>query len=335
MKILLTGSSGLIGSHAAVALAAAGHQLRFFGRDGSKIERVLSGRGLTAEDIAIGDMRDAGAVTAALRGCDALLHAAAVIEIGRSKSIYDANVAGTCNVLGGAAGLGLDPIVYLSSVTAMFPPKHDSVSVADPVGHLETGYGRSKAQSERYARLLQDRGLPVVTVYPGAVYGPDDPGFGLGSMGLCERVRWGWPMTVGGMSNVDVRDLAAVVAATMAPRIGPRRFMAAGHFLTWPQEADLCERILGKKVKRWRAPAPALRAAGRLVDLLQRVVPSFSYPLTHEASLLITKSRPCDSQATTEELGVEFRACEQTYEDTLRWLVAAGHLPAHYAPRLA
>lgn len=335
MKVLLTGGTGLIGSHAAVALTQAGHQLRVFGRDASKIEGVMSGCGVVVEDIAVGDTRDATAVTNALQGCDAVLHAAATIEIGRSKKIYDANVAGTYNVLGGAAELGLDPIVYFSSVTALFPHHHESVRVDDPVGNLETGYGRSKAQSERYARSLQARGIPIVTLYPGAVYGPYDPAFGLGSMGLCERIRSGWPMSGGGMSNVDVRDLAAIVAAVMQPHHGPRRFMAAGHYLTWRDEASLCERLIGKSVKRYPVPAPLLHAAGHIVDLIQRVVPGFSYPLTHEASLLMTESKPCDSRATVETLGVEFRSCEQTYEDTLRWLVSAGHLQVRYAPRLA
>jgi len=335
VKILLTGATGLVGSHIAEALTRAGHDLRLFGRSRAKIRRVLTRRDVAVDDIAVGDMTDADAVARAVQGCDALVHAAATIEIGRAITIYHANVAGTYHTLGAAAEAGLDPIVYISSVTAMFPPRGAVVTVDDPIGHLETGYGLSKAQSERYARLLQKRGCPVVTIYPAAVYGPDDPGFGLGSMGLCERIRSGWPNTTGGMSNVDVRDVAAIVAAAMRPHLGPRRFMAGGHFLTWTEEAALCERILGNKVRRFYAPPPLLHATGHLVDLLQRVVPGFSYPLTHEAALLITESRPCDNTATINALGIQFRSCEQTYGDTLRWLVDAGHLPVHYAPRLA
>jgi len=143
-------------------------------------------------------------------------------------------------------------------------------------------------------RELQAEGKPVVSVYPTGVYGPEDPGFGAPLKGLRDRLRYAFLMAAGGFGCVDVRDLALVLAAALEAGRGPRRYMAGGHFMTWPEEADLVEEIVGRRVRRLPAPRLLLLIVGRLVDLLQRLVPSFDYPLTHEAALIITDFVPCD-----------------------------------------
>jgi nucleoside-diphosphate-sugar epimerase len=335
VKVLVTGGSGFLGSHAVAALCAAGHEPRLLVRSAEKTARVLGVLGVASCETAIGDVTDASSVSAALAGCDAVLHAAAAVEIGRGAAGLERNLAGDRHVLGLAAERGLDPIVHVSSVIALFPPRGPAFSVDDPVASLATAYGRSKAAGETLARSLQARGAPVAIVYPAGVYGPLDPGPGVGTRGLADRLRWGWPITSGGSACVDVRDVAAILAAALVPGRGPRRYMAGGHFLSWAAEADLCERLTGRRVRRVPAPPTLVRAAGHLVDALQRLVPSFSYPLTHEAAVLLTRFVPCDSAATTRELGVAFRPTEETLADAIRWLVAAGHLAPRYAGRLA
>ena len=70
------------------------------------------------------------------------------------------------------------------------------------------------------------------------------------------------------------------------------------------------------------------------MDFIKWLRPSFDYPLTHEAALLLTAGAPCDSAATIEDLGVRFRPTEETLRDTITWLLTSGHLPPHYAPNL-
>jgi len=114
-----------------------------------------------------------------------VLHAAATLYGG--AEVFDANVRGVRNTLGIGHELGLDPILYISSIAAMYPPPGDRITIDDPVSHLDTTYGRSKAEGERYARELQASGAPVVTIYPSGVFGPDDPGPGAG--GTLRNVR--------------------------------------------------------------------------------------------------------------------------------------------------
>lgn len=335
MRVLVTGGTGFVGSHAVEALCRAGHEVRLFARSAAKAARMQQLRGVQVSDLQLGDMQDADAVRAALAGCDAALHAAASVEIGRTRDVFASNLNGSRNVIGAALELGLDPVLHVSSVTTMFPPQGGVFGPDDPVASLATDYGRSKAETERWVRELQADGAPVVSIYPPGVYGPDDPGPSATLKGLRDRVRFGWIMTSGGNGCVDVRDLALVLAAALEPGRGPRRYVAGGHFLTWAEEADLCEQILGRRVRRLPAPPPLVLAAGRAVDLVKRLVPGFDYPLTHEAARILTRFVPCDSSRTQQELGISFRPARETLADSLRWLLAAGQIPPRLAPLLS
>ena len=335
MKVLVTGGTGFVGSHAVESLVASGHDVRLLARSADRVERAMGVRGIRVPEVVLGDMTDAEVVRKALTGCEAVVHAAAAVEIGRGEDVFASNMAGSRNVLGTAVELGLDPVIYVSSVAIMFPPPGPVITVDSPLVNLETDYGRSKADGERYARELQASGAPITSIYPSGVYGPDDPGIGPSNKGLRDRIRFGWFKTTGGIAIVDVRDLARIIAAALEPGRGPRRYMAGGHFLPWEEEADLCEAITGRKVRRLPGPPPLIRGIGHVVDFIKSVVPAFDYPLTHEASIFVTRTVPCDSRRTVEELGVDFRPVRETHEDSIRWLFEAGELPEKLVPRLA
>jgi len=332
VKVMVTGGTGFVGSHAVAALLRGGHRVRLLVRDPSKIQRVFEARGIEIDDYAVGDMADAQAVRTALMGCDAAVHAAATFYGG--DEIYNANLQGARNVLGIGCELDLDPILFISTIGAMFPPPGERTTVDDPVRGLETTYGRSKVESERFARELQARGAPLVTIYPAGVFGPDDPGPGETSKGLRDGIRFGWPIPTGGVSIVDVRDLAEIIAAALEPGCGPRRFMVGGHFASWSEFANLCDALTGRRALRLPIPTSLLRGIGRLPDAAKRNVP-FTYPLTYDAAKIMTRLVPCDSQATIEQLGVPFRPTADTLRDAIRCLYETGEISAKTAGRIA
>ena len=129
MRVLVTGGTGYVGSHAIAALTSAGHRIRVLARSPHKVPDALAPLGVNCVETVAGDVRDPAAVEHALEGCDGVLHAASIFSLDGRKAdeVRSVNVRGTENVLGTAHRLGLDPIVHVSSELALFPPGEGEV----------------------------------------------------------------------------------------------------------------------------------------------------------------------------------------------------------------
>jgi nucleoside-diphosphate-sugar epimerase len=331
MRALVTGATGFVGFHAARTLAARGHEVRVLARSLEKAERLF--RSERDVEIAVGDMTDAVAVEAALAGMDAVLHAAATVSFSRGEAdaLRDANLAGVRNVLGSAAEAGLGAMLYVSSLTTLFDPRGPDPTEESPVIEVRNPYTRAKAAAEREARALEAAGAPLATVYPNAVIGPDDPGWSesvaalRGFMSRCLA-------SAGGTGFVDVRDLVALLVALLEAK-ATGRYLLGGQFLTWDEIAAQLEAVLGRPVRRLSAPAPVLRAMGSLVDLVRRFRAVDSL-ISREGMDHATRMRPLPNTPALAKLGIELRPLAETFEDTARWMLAAGRLKPHHAPRL-
>ncbi|WP_198679264.1 NAD-dependent epimerase/dehydratase family protein [Thermomonospora amylolytica] len=334
MRVFVTGATGFVGSHAVAALLDAGHTPRLLVRDPAKAARVLAALGVDtgSVELATGDMLDGNAVAAALDGCRAAIHAAASVGVtGGGGDLVEINVTGTRNVVGGAVARGLDPVVHVSTIAVFVPPRDPVITADGPLASPRNAYGRSKVAAERYVRGLQDGGAPVTIVYPGGVVGPHQPVLDSLMEGLVAALRLVWPLPRGGVSVIDVRDLAEALARCVVPGRGARRWVLGGHHLTWRRYADLCEELTGAKVRRLPVPGAALLAAGVLLDAVKRVRP-FDYPLTRDAAEFMTRLAPTDDRPALDALGMKLRPVEETLADSLRWLVEAGHLDAERVP---
>jgi nucleoside-diphosphate-sugar epimerase len=337
MRILVTGGSGFIGAHSARALAEAGHALRFLVRNPERLARTVGVLAVPFDDVVVGDVTDEGSVRRGFEGCDAVLHAAGVVATGQADGgeMATTNVWGTRTVLGVAAELGLDPIVHVSSGSALYPTSEPRVGPDSPVVEGLGPYGESKARSERFARELQARGAPVVCTYPVMVLGPpagDRHGEASGALPLLLRHRM--VTDVGHWACSDVRDLAAVHAALMTPGAGPRRYTCGGHFLSTGQAVALLEEATGYTIRRVPMPVGAMVALGGFSELVHRVA-GRATPFTHDAMVYLTRAVPFDDRRTVDELGVTFRDPLETIRATVRGLCETGAITPAQAGRAA
>lgn len=327
LEVLVTGATGLTGSHTARALLCAGHSVRALVRSPEKARRVFS----QAPDrlrLVKGDIGDVAAVRDALRDCDAVIHCAAVVAAGRARNrdeVVDTNVDGARNVIGGAAELGLSQIVHVSSLATLFRGDGTPLTESSEPQGSEHAYGRSKAMSDRYVRALQDAGHPIQIVYPAAIIGPDDPGLSESMLALRTFIQDFVPLTTAGMQLVDARDLAYAHLTMLERGAAPGRYIVAGTFLTWRELVDALEGSTGKRLRKVRFPGSVLRALGRMLDLVRKVVP-VELPLTSESAAYVTRWDPVPSSSSLASMGVTFRPVHESIDDAVQWMRSAGHL---------
>jgi len=161
MNILLTGGTGYIGSHTAVVLAGAGHQVVLYdslaNSDASVVDRLERITGARLPFVQ-GDIRstDHLATTLESYGVDAVIHFAGMKAVGESVvdplTYYDNNVGGTISVLRAMTRVGIKRLVFSSSATVYGDPQYLPNDEAHPKSATNP-YGRTKLQIEN---ILED-----------------------------------------------------------------------------------------------------------------------------------------------------------------------------------
>jgi len=326
-RVLVTGATGLLGSHTVRALLDAGHAVKAFVRSPDKARRVFAGREGSVE-LVKGDIGDAASVEAALRGCDGVVHCAAVISVDSAndpQALIKTNVAGVRNVIGSAVDLGLQRIIHVSSIAALFRTDGAPITESSEPQPSKHAYGQSKMMAENYVRELQAQGHPVKVIYPGTIIAPDDPGLTASMKSIPIFTRVFMPITSSGIQYVDARDLAIAHVRMLEDEQGAGRYLAAGTFISWPDLARVLEEVTGERPRAVRVPGAVFRLAGRLTDLLRLVIP-IELPLSLESATYVTRWSPIDNSKDFERLGVQFRDLEVSMRDTALWLRQAGHL---------
>ena len=133
MRVMLTGATGFVGYHSAIALMEAGHEVCLLVRSAAKAQKLY---GDNTPDYVVGDIVDAGAISEALQGCDAAIHSAAMVSTDAKDAdlVYDTNVKGARLVIDTAMEQGVESIIHVSSVTALFDSRLTSLDGNSPPG---------------------------------------------------------------------------------------------------------------------------------------------------------------------------------------------------------
>jgi nucleoside-diphosphate-sugar epimerase len=316
------------------ALVESEHETALLVRSPEKVERVFGPALAKRFEVVAGDMTDEAAVERALRGRHALIHAAAVVALERKHAmrVLADNLRGLEVVVGKAVAAGIERIVYVSSVVALYRPGETATTV-DRVGSAHgSAYTRSKVECELYVRSLQGTGAPIRTTYPAGVVGPDDPGLSEANRGVLAFCT-APVVTDTGLQMVDVRDVARAHVELLDAKAEPGRHLLGGHYVPWGRLADLIEELTGRKLRRLPIPGGVMRASGMVADVVKRVW-DFQFPLSREGMCLMTQWVPVDSTRGATEPDFVYRDPRETLGDTMRWFAAAGHLRAELLGKL-
>ena len=175
MKALVTGATGFIGTAVARTLLHSGDTVRVLVRPTSNLQNL---DGLPVES-AVGDLQDITSLRQALEGCQHLYHVAAHYALWdkNPETFYQINVEGTKNLFHAARDVGVERIVYTSTIGAIGLPEGGGLGTEDtPVSlsQMAGDYKRSKYLAEQEVMKLAKAGLPVIIVNPSAPVGERD-----------------------------------------------------------------------------------------------------------------------------------------------------------------
>jgi nucleoside-diphosphate-sugar epimerase len=332
--VLVTGGSGFVGSHAIIALLAAGHRVRTTVRSRKRegdVRAMLQQGGVEPGDrlsFCVADLGQDAGWPDAVAGCEYVLHVASPFPASVPKDENELIVPareGALRVLVAARDAGVKRVVLTSSFAAIGygqaprPLPFDETSWTDPKAPGVLPYVKSKTLAERAAwDFMRAHGgaLELAVVNPVGVFGPVlGPDYSTSIM-LVQRLLDGQlpgcPKLQFGV--VDVRDVADLHVSCMThPAAKGERFLAvAGDFLSVLAIARLLRARMGaaaKRVPSWELPDWTVRLAALLIDpAVRQILPELGNPrnATNEKARRLLGWAPRSSEeaivATAESL---------------------------------
>jgi dihydroflavonol-4-reductase len=327
-RVLVTGSSGFIGSAVARLLIAEGASVRLILRSTSSHANVA---GLNAE-VSIGDLRDRNAVRKAIHGIDTMYHIAADYRIWarNPQEIVDNNREMTRCVMEAALEAGVKRIVYTSSVATLEPFTDGRLSdETHPLAeHAAIGaYKRSKVIAERLVEnMIAERGLPAIIVNPSAPIGPRDIRPTPTGRIVLEAASGRLPAYVDtGLNIAHVDDVAAGhLAACRKGQVG-QRYILGGQNVELRTVLGEIAGLVGRAAPRIRLPRRILFPFAYLSELLAAI--TGQEPMATIDGLRMAKYYMFFSSAKAErELGYTARPYVEALRDSIAWFRANGRL---------
>lgn len=328
MRVFVTGGTGFIGGEVVRQLRERGDEVVCLVRDPEKGEAIAK---LGCELVA-GDLSDAAAIRAGMEGCDAVIHAAAMYEVGipasQRPAMYEANVAGTERVLRAALEAKVPKIVYVSTVGVFGNTGRKVVdeSYVHPGREFSSYYEETKLQAHRIARrLIDEEGLPCVIVQPGGVYGPRDTS---SIAALLDQFLSGrmllLPFPELGICLSHVEDVAAGTLLALDKGKRGEAYVLSGPVTTVREAIGTVAAITGRKAPKHAIPVPLMRALtplGPLVGRLMGQPPNLRELISSADGVTFWASH----EKASRELGYSPRGMEEGLRQTLE---AEGKIPA-------
>ncbi|MDB4898698.1 MAG: nucleoside-diphosphate-sugar epimerase [Gemmatimonadetes bacterium] len=308
---LVTGATGLLGTHLVQRLHRDGWEVRALVRDAARAG-ALSRAGIT---LATGDTLEPTGLARAARGCDVVFHAAAAITPrGGWEAFNRPNVDGTRNVIAAAAGAKAR-LVHVSSVAVYGASERYAGSGAQttedaPFGEIPDAsfYARSKRDSERLVMEAHDAGrLWAAAVRPSVIYGPHDRQF---VPRLARLLRHGVaPLVGGGRTTLSVVHAANVadgmVRVARSDAAGGRAYnLASDHPVTVADYFRLAGEGMEIRLRTLAIPYLVAKAGLGVFQLLAPLIIGPRFNAVTAASLdFLTRDNPFSSDRARRELG--------------------------------
>jgi dihydroflavonol-4-reductase len=321
MEYLVTGATGLVGTHLVRQLTAEGHDVVALTRSRSNASHLPEG-----VTVVEGDITEKASVRDPMDGVDGVFHAAAWFYVGpgprEAETAERINVEGTRNVLELMDELDVPKGVYTSTVGVYPGTSGETIDESvDPERPTFAVYFRTKWEAHyEVARPMMAEGLPLVVVQPGAIYGPHDKLYGSARGAFRDYLTGDLPIVPREFAiPFDyVEDAARAHVRAMEKGTPGEEYIVASEPRTLPEVFDAAEEITGIPAPR-AVPDAVFGGLARVVRVAERAV---TPPEGFESELLeffAGRQYRVDNAKAKRELDLEHRSLEAGLREYLEW----------------
>ncbi len=274
---------------------------------------------------AIGHINDQDFLNEQITEGSVVFHLAGLIDIGGFKKdlIYKTNVDGTKNIVEACKKNNAEKLVYVSSVSAIIPPKK-GIKIVEPTffnskrvaGH----YAKTKAiTSEFVLNESRSGNLCAVVCYPSAVVGPYD--YNISSVGevVLKYMNNNFPAYTKGMYNfIDVRDVCEGLISAYEKGISGHDYILSGETISLKEMFVILNEILEKDKFPINVPLWFLKLVAPLVSfyyLVKKQTPIF----TRTSLKILNQNSVFDNSRAKNELDFKPMPAKESLTDMVNW----------------
>ena len=328
--ILVTGGTGLLGSHLLFKLTEDDTSIRALYREQARLSRVKKlfeyydpehgSKRFSRIEWVEGDILDVMTLDAALVGISVVYHSAALVSFARRDfhRLMKINRYGTANVVNCCLNAGVKKLCYVSS-TAAIGGQPDSITTENTTwkqSNHTSSYSISKYSAEKEVWRGVEEGLDCVIVNPCVIFGPGD--WNESSLTIFRTVEKGLRFyTEGTNAIVDARDVAEIMVRLTQSDIKNERFLCIGENLPFRKMTDEIADQMGKKRASISTPRWLIGLAWR-ISALTGLIRGKAPAVTKDSAYSAFSKMEYDASKVRERLNFTFRSYKDTVENVLK-----------------
>jgi dihydroflavonol-4-reductase len=329
--ILVTGANGFLGRNLIDELYKRKHKIRAFVGPGNT-EHFLEGK---VAQILHGDILDAACMQDAARGCEAIIHAAAITSIWppRNQLQRRINIAGTANILEAAKTAGVKRVVYVGSATSFgYGTKDNPGDENSEYRGADYGldYFDSKYEAQKLVLQAAKRGdVPAVVVNPTYMFGPYDakPGSGTLILGIYHQKLPGGG--TGGRNYASVKDVVVGLANALEKGSIGECYILGNENLNYAELYEKISGVIGKPASKRTWPVwlgKFVGLAGSIYGRVFNVMPALTLILVK----LALSEHYYSPRKAVEALEMPQTPIETAIDEAMEWFRDNGYLDLQF-----
>jgi nucleoside-diphosphate-sugar epimerase len=322
--ILVTGGTGLVGSHLLFELINNNEVIRAIYRDEAKLDLVKKVFSYYSEEINFlfkkidwikADLLDVPTLTEVFDGITHVYHCAALISFDPKDyhKLRKNNIEGTANIVNLCTANTISKLCYVSSISTLGKENDNNLIHEETHWNPEADnsvYGITKYGAEMEVWRGTQEGLNAIIVNPGLILGPGFWDSGSGS--LFKEVYRGLSYYVTGTSGyVDVKDVVKCMTLLMNSDISNNRFILVSENLSFKKFTEVASRYLDVQAPQ-KAVSPIMLKIGWRIDWLKSFITGNPRRLTKQVAASALTIKNYDNKKIKDIIDFDFTKIESS-----------------------